>query len=89
MSQRENVTGIDPATCSADPSLRPDTVTTTGREIPCIARRPMTRSVTVVPEAKAAFSVTGLVSVTIATGSVLVSRLFANCGCVFRRPSCW
>ena len=83
MPQRENVTGIDPATCSADPSLRPDTVTTTGREIPCIARRPVTRSVTVGPEAKPAFSVTGLVSVTIATGSLLVSRLFANCGCVF------
>jgi nucleotide-binding universal stress UspA family protein len=53
MSQRENVTGIDPATCSADPSLRPDTVTTTGREIPCIARRQVTRSVTVAPEATA------------------------------------
>ena len=49
MSQRENATGIDPTTCSEDPFLRPETVTTTRREIPCIARRPVTRSVTVAP----------------------------------------
>jgi hypothetical protein len=83
MSQREKVTGIDPATCSEGPSLRPETVMTTGREIPCIARRPVTRSVTVAPEAKAAFSLTGRVSVTVANGCLLVPRLSANWGCAF------
>ena len=82
MSQRENATGIDPAARRAEPSLRAEIVAVTWREIPCMTRYPVTRTVMTAPEKKAELSATGSESVNVATGSSLVARLVANCGCV-------
>jgi len=82
-AQAEKVTGIDPTACSADPSRRPLIVKVTRRETPCIVRRPVAVTVMIAPKASAGGSATGRASANVAPGSLAVSRLLANCGCVF------
>lgn len=58
-AQPEKATGIEPASCSADPSRRPETVKAARRETPCMARRPVTLTVMVAPEVNAVPSAGG------------------------------
>ena len=63
------LTGIDPATWIAVPSLRPEIMTIAGRVTPCIVSWPAAVRVIVAPEANAVPAVTGPLSVNVAVGS--------------------
>ncbi len=80
MPQAEKATGIVPATWSAVPARRPDPVKVTGRETPFSSRRPAAVTLIVAPVVKAGPSVTGRVSVNVASGYRPVCRLLTTCG---------
>jgi len=69
MPHAEKLTGIDPASWIALPSLRPVIVTVAGRVTPCIVSWPAAVRVIVAPEANAVPAGTGPLSVNVAVGS--------------------
>src|ERR1700733_2589411 len=83
MPQRANATGMDPAACRPGPDRGTERVTVTGRATPRIESWPTAVTRMIAPEMKPGPRLAGRVRANVATGSALVSRLVANCGCGF------